>query len=117
MLRNLLECSRAASQQPALQGTDVLGGIGDMRKKVNPRRRPATQADVNKAKKEAIDEAVKLAWSIMMTVLVDKEGYDLDDLRRVWDEVNNLSDSVAKGYCTVQDLRQILKLEVGANIE
>jgi hypothetical protein len=87
-----------------------------MSRKVNPNRRPATQADVNKAKRQAQEEAVKLAWSILFTVLRDKEGYDLDGLQRVWNEVDELSESIAKGYCTVADLRDVLKREIGANI-
>ena len=88
-----------------------------MKKKVNPRRRPATQADVQRAKQKGQEEAVKLAWSILFTVLRDKEGYDLDGLQRVWKEVDDLSDSIAKGYCTVTDLRDVLKQEIGADIE
>ena len=38
-------------------------------KRVNPRKRPASQADVKRAKKEAQDKAVELAWSIFFTVL------------------------------------------------
>lgn len=86
-------------------------------KKVNPHRRPATQADVSKAKREATDNAVRLARSIFFTVLSDKEGYQLEDLKRVWKEIEDLSDSIAKGYCTVKDLRQILREEVGADID
>ena len=88
-----------------------------MKKKVNPRRRPATQADVQRAKQKGQEEAVKLAWSILFTVLRDKEGYDLEGLQRVWKEVDDLSDSIAKGYCTVTDLRDVLKQEIGADIE
>ena len=87
-----------------------------MSKKINPRRRPATQADVDRAKRQATEDAVKLAWSILFTVLADKEGYDLESLRRVWKEVDNLADSSVKGYCTVSDRRDILKQEVGAKI-
>ena len=88
-----------------------------MKKKVNPRRRPATQADVQRAKQKGQEEAVKLAWSILFTVLRDKEGYELEGLQRVWKEVDDLSDSIAKGYCTVTDLRDVLKQEIGADIE
>lgn len=86
------------------------------KKRVNPNKRPATQADVNRAKRQAQDKAVELAWSIFFTVLCDKEGYELEDLKRVWDEVNSLSDSIAKGYCTVRDLRSILREEMGVDI-
>ena len=59
---------------------------------------------------------MELAWSIFFTVLCDKEGYELDDLRRVWKEVEDLSDSIANGYCTVKDLRMILRDESGVDI-
>lgn len=86
------------------------------KKRVNPYRRPATMADVNKAKREAKDVAVEIAWSIFFTVLCDKEGCSQDDLRRIWKEVEDLSDSIAKGYCTVRDLRSILREEMGVDI-
>lgn len=86
------------------------------KKRVNPNRRPASMADVKKAKQQAQDIAVELAWSIFFTVLCDKEGYELEDLRRVWNEVNDLSDSIAKGYCTVRGLRSILREEMGVDI-
>lgn len=82
-------------------------------KRTNPHRKPATMADVNRAKAEAQDTAIRAAWSIFFSVLRDKEGYTLDDLRRCWGEVEDLSDSIAKGYCTVADLREILELEEG----
>lgn len=86
-------------------------------KKPNPRKQPASQADVNRAKREAQNEALKLAWAILFTVLRDKEGYDLEKLRRVWTEVENLSDSIVKGYVSVSDLRNVLKEEAGINLE
>ena len=87
------------------------------KKRVNPQRQPVTKADVNRAKEKGQQEAIRLAWSILFTVLRDKEGYDLDGLQRVWKEVDDLSDSIAKGYCTVTDLRDVLKQEIGANIQ
>lgn len=86
------------------------------KKRVNPNKRPASVADVNKAKREAQDKAIEIAWSIFFTVLCDKEGYELDDLRRVWKEVEDLSDSIAKGYCTVKDLRSILRGEMSVEL-
>lgn len=87
------------------------------KKKVNPRNRPATQADVNKAKRDAQEEALKLAWSILFTVLRDKEGYEVEDLKRVWEGVENLSDSIVKGYVSLADLRYALKEEAGINLD
>lgn len=85
-------------------------------KKVNPNRRPATQADVKRAKQAAQDEAIKLAWTIFFTVMRDKEGYGIKRLRRLWAEVENLSDSIAKGYVSMDDLRNALREEAGIDL-
>lgn len=86
-------------------------------KRVNPRRRPATLADVEKARKQAQSEAVKYAWAIMFSVLRDKEGWGVVRLKRLWDEVEDLSDSIEKGYVSVQDLLETLEEEIGAVLE
>lgn len=82
-----------------------------MKGKVNPRRRPATGADVERAKKAAFTEAVDYAMAIFFTVLCDKEQADKEIMQRVWGEVNDLADSVAKGYVSVADLRRTLNDE------
>lgn len=79
------------------------------KKKVNPHRRPATQGDVNKAKREATNAAVTSTWAIMFSVLRDKEGYDYDWLRRIWDETNYLADSIARKYVKIDDLIEELR--------
>lgn len=86
-------------------------------KKVNPRRRPATQADIERAKQDATELATKRAFILIFNVLRDKEGYDLDGLRRVWIEALDLADSVAKGYCKLSDLNEVLREEEGIRIE
>ena len=84
-----------------------------MKKKVNPRRRPVTQADINKAKNSAVEDACELAQTIVFSVLRDKEGFTNEDLRRVWDEVTSLSESIVQGYVSVADLKNVLKQEAG----
>ena len=86
-------------------------------KRVSPRRRPATLADVEKARKQAQSEAVKYAWAIMFSVLRDKEGWGIVRLKRLWDEVEGLSDSIEKGYVSVRDLLDTLEEEIGAVLE
>lgn len=78
------------------------------KKKVNPHRRPATLADVEKAKKQAQKEAITSVWALFFTALRDKEGFGYKRLRRVWDEVNYLADSVSKGYVSLNDLKKEL---------
>ena len=87
------------------------------KKKPNPNRVPATMADVERAKKQATHEACEMAWAIMFSVLSDKEGMECDDLRRIWSEVCDLSDSITNGYATIPDLKNVLKLEKGAELK
>ncbi len=84
-----------------------------MTKKVNPRRHPATQADIIRAKKETQINAVKAAWAIMFTALRDKFGWDAEKLQKMWDEVEDLSDSVTQGYVSVADMMRTLEEEAG----
>lgn len=85
-------------------------------KKVNPRRRPATQADVKKAKREAQSKAVDIAWAIMFTVLRDKCGYGPVRLGRIWNWVNALSEEISEGLVSVEDLMDTLAEEAGIEL-
>ena len=85
-------------------------------KKVNPRRRPVTEADVRKAKKEALSKAVDTAWAILFTVLRDKEGMDNEHLHRVWDHVNKLSVEISESRVSVKDLMDTLREEAGLTL-
>lgn len=87
-----------------------------MKKKTNPNKRPATWADVTRAKKEASNEAVKLAWSILFYALADKKGMTVEEMQDIWKRVNDISDSVVKGYVNVTDLRDVLRKEYGIDI-
>ena len=80
-------------------------------KKINPRKRPATQADVEKAKKQATDEAVSLATTIFLTVLKDKNGFSNEELSDTLKNVESLSESIADGYVNIYDLRTVLREE------
>ena len=86
------------------------------KKRVNPHRRPATMATVNRVREETKDQAVSLAIALFLTVMCDKFGFDAEQLQKVWAEVNDLSDSVVKGYVNVQDLKDVLREEYGIEI-
>lgn len=86
-------------------------------KKTNPRRRPVCQADVDKAKKDAQNKAINITWAIFFTVMRDKEGYGIKRLKRIWNEVNKLSDSISQGYVSVKDLIRTLDEEMGIVLE
>lgn len=87
------------------------------KKKINPRHRPVSQADINKAKREAQHTAINYAWAIFFTVMVDKEGYGKKRLKRIWDEVSELSDSISKGYVSINDLMRTLEEEMNIVLE
>ena len=88
-----------------------------MRTKTNPRRRPATQADVERARDEAVRETVRFCMVVFFTVLLDKFAASKDDLQRVWDEVNDLSDSVKKKYVSLKDLKSVLAEEYDIHLD
>lgn len=68
---------------------------------------------MKKAKREAISEAIDAAWAIFFTALRDKERFGPKRLRRVWDEVNAISESITKGYVDVRDLMDAIRDEAG----
>jgi len=87
-----------------------------MSNKPNPRKRPANMADVGRATKKVRDEAIRYTSVIFLSTLCDKEQADAEIIRRVWNEVNELSDSISQGYVSVSDLADTLKKEYGINI-
>lgn len=62
------------------------------KKKVNPYRIPATQGDIEKAKRDATNTAVASTWAM-----------------RIWDETNYLADSIARKYVKIDDLIEELR--------
>lgn len=81
------------------------------RGKTNPRRIPVTQADIKRARKKAETETLDMACAIILMGLLDGGIITEDQMRPAWDAINNKSDSVVKGYCTVSDLKQTLREE------
>jgi hypothetical protein len=78
------------------------------KKKINPRRRPLSEADVIKIQ----DNAVHLAFAIFLTVLKDKFGFSNDDIVRAWREADKLSEEVLRdGLVKLKDLVDMLKEE------
>jgi len=78
-----------------------------VRKKVNPRNRPVSQADLVKAE----EKACHLAMAIFLTVMKDKFGFDNDDIVRAWDEWDKLSEEIKEGRVKLKDLTDVLAEE------
>lgn len=90
--------------------------VTTMPKRINPRRRPATQADVQRAKDTATADACRVTLAIFFTALLDKEGMDAEQLQRIWREVEALSESVRDGYVSAPDLIRVLREEYEIDI-
>ena len=80
-------------------------------KRINPRRHPMTEADVEKAKKGAVDTALKLSQAIYLTVLKDRFGFDNDQIADAWQAMDKLSQEVVEGRINLWDLVTVLKEE------
>lgn len=81
------------------------------KKKVNPRRIPLSKAALEQAKKYARAEAIDFLYCISMMVLKDDFGFSADELKYYFDRMEYHGDSIAKGYASIQDYRQMLKDE------
>lgn len=80
-----------------------------MAAKVNPRRVPRTQRDVDAAYDAGIAEGLNRGIELMLYVLIDKHAAPMDDVQQLAAELNHAAECVAKGYVTWSDIRQMLK--------
>lgn len=80
-------------------------------KKVNPRRRPATMADIKKAKADATDQAMTAVLYMVLYGLIDKLGYTQEQIMEVKDAFDYVIDSVDQGYIKWQDIERVLDEE------
>ena len=87
------------------------------RNKTNPRRRPATQADVAKAKAQATDEAMTRILQIVMYVLVDKHSATHEEIGQLAAEVNYVADSINRKYLTFADIESTLGDEYDVHLD
>lgn len=82
-------------------------------KKVNPRRRPLSEADVPKIR----DEAIHLAFAIFLTVLKDNFGFDNDQIVYAWERADKLSEEAKDGRIKLWDLVGVLRDEYNIDLE
>ena len=78
--------------------------------KTNPRRKTATQADVDRAWEKGMLQGINNACVIFLSVLVDKfDG--ADHIADVWQEINKLSEEIKEGRVSFADLKTVLREE------
>lgn len=83
------------------------------KKKINPRRRPLSEADVPKIR----DEAIHLAFAIFLTVLKDNFGFDNDQIVYAWERADKLSEEAKDGRIKLWDLVGVLRDEYNIDLE
>lgn len=79
--------------------------------KKNPRSVQVTLADIQNAAKYAAQKAIQNSLVIFFMVLADKEGFKTKDLKRIYMEIDSLSQSLREGYVSMSDLKNVLKEE------
>lgn len=87
------------------------------RKRTNPRRKQATKADVDKAKKQATREAVILSLTVPLMVLHDLHGFGPKRLEAVCDEMIRKYEDLDAGFFTVDDANEWLWDYAGIKVE
>lgn len=78
-----------------------------------PRFRNPTMFDVMRARDTAVEESVRMVRVMFFTVLLDKQGYDEPRLKQVWHQLEDLADSIKRGYVNLDDLKSVLSDEYG----
>lgn len=72
------------------------------------------ESDIKKMKRDVSDKALKYGLVLFLSVMRDKEGYGIKRLKRLYEELLELADSLNKGYVNLFDLEKTLQEE--ANI-
>ena len=86
-------------------------------RKVNPRRKPVSEADLNRAKSSASDQALKLAIAIFLTVLCDDFAFDKEQIQLAWERMDKLSQEIAERRVNAYDLIGVLNEEYGIDLK
>lgn len=86
------------------------------KKRVNPSRRPATGADVERAKKEATNQAIKRILYLVLYVLIDKHDAPYEDIQQFSQEINYYADSITKGYISWKDIERVVVDEYNVSL-
>lgn len=77
---------------------------------------PKTRAEMHHMLTEAQNEGAAHALQILLYVLLDKFGWDTDQLCALMDRVADQARAVTEGYITVHDIHKVLRDEYHVEI-
>lgn len=86
------------------------------KKRKSPASVKVSLSDLNKAKMEATNKAVEICWCIMFRVLIDKYGFTQEELKKLWNDIENYGEAVATGKISVSEIADTLKQEDGLRL-
>lgn len=84
--------------------------------KTNPKRRPATQQDVDRAYAKGTTDGCNLAMAIFLTVIVDKFN-GKDWVPDIWEACSKLSQEIKEHRVNLFDLVNVLEAEYDIEIK
>ena len=79
------------------------------KKKINPRRKPATFADVEKGVKLGTDIGVKQAIKMCLYILLDKHNAPKEDVKKLAGEIEWLAGHINARKISWNDVDKVLK--------
>ena len=82
------------------------------KRKTNPRRIPATQADVEAARVDGIEKGLRL----FLFTLIEQDGADAEEIRNLMKKIEYTADSISKGYIKWPDIERTLREEYDCEV-
>ena len=80
-----------------------------MPKKVNPRRKPATMADVKRAELEVKPVHMRHAIELVLYLLLDKHDAPREDVQQLAREISRVAEQIADGRLSWSYVAKILR--------
>ena len=84
--------------------------------KTNPRRKPATAVEVNRARQNGMDFGVEFGINCILYILKDKHDATNADIKQLRDEFMYLMDSIAQKYVSYADITRTLSGEYDLSV-
>lgn len=85
-------------------------------KKINPRKIPRTQEDVDRAMAEGRDFGMEFVLNLVLFILKDKHDAPDEDIMQLRDEFMYTIDSVNKRYLSYADIVRTLKSDYDLSV-
>ena len=79
-----------------------------MGKKINPRRKPVSEADRRKAWNEGADFGLTFCIKAFLFVLKDKHRIRDDEIMKLRDEFSEIVDAFSRGDISMEDIDDVL---------